>query len=118
MKRKLEPIGKQASQHRHLLIMVGPDITRRHGKNVVVVGADPCRTAGDGSRVEIVSSRDQQLQRVVLFDKPIRSLHGNEAAALWLGIYRLDGRHFKRVEFRARGRGLRQHSTSGNSQRG
>ena len=55
MKRKLEPFGQQASQHGHLLIVVGPDLTRSDGKDVVVVGADPCRTTRDGSGVQCLN---------------------------------------------------------------
>ena len=58
---------------------LGSDLTRCKGGDVIAIGTSPRRAAGDGSRIKIVSRRNQQREGIVLHDEAMRALHDNEA---------------------------------------
>src|ERR1035441_7095955 len=101
MEVEAEPVCKEIAQHRHLLVARGPNLAGGDGNNVIVIGFYPCRSAENGSRIEIIGCCDEQLEGVVLLNKTTAALHDDVAAGLGIGSHRLDGRDFKRVETRA-----------------
>jgi hypothetical protein len=109
MERQFESVGQKLAHHRHLLLQVGPDFTWWFGKNIVMVGLDPRRAAGDRPGSKVVGRLHQGLQRMILGEK-LMTLHHN-VPAFEVRLRRLDRRHFKRIEFRAHGRRLREHYT-------
>src|SRR5579862_3310505 len=111
MKIKLKPVGQELAQHRHLLVKIGLDVTRRRGNNIEEVGIGPSRPARDGPRRETISSRNQLLQGKALRVESIDALHPDEPAAR-IGRGWLDRRDLERVERGSRGRGLREYPSS------
>ena len=102
MEVEAEPVCKEIAQHRHLLVARGPNLAGGDGNNVIVIGFYPCRSAENGSRIEIIGCCDEQLEGVVLLNKTTAALHDDVAAGLGIGSHRLDGRDFKGVELWSR----------------
>jgi hypothetical protein len=120
MKDELEAVGKERAEHGHLLVVIGAQVARSDGNNVVVVGRDPGWSARDGFGTEIVCGSDEQLQGVVLADEAVDALHDEVSAGFGIVLDRLDSGYFKGVEFWARrgqrGWGLRKDGGCGKSQ--
>src|SRR2546429_5634523 len=97
MEGELKSFAQELAQHRHLLIEIRLDVTRRRGKNVVAVGIGPRRSAGDSSRAEAIGGCYQRIQREAFGIEPVDALHP-DVPAQRSGIDWLDGRDFERVE--------------------
>ena len=95
----LEAVREQFAEHRHLLGEIGPELARRFGQNIVVVGIDPIGAARDNSRCQIVGRGHQGFQGVIPGHE-FSAFHADKSACLPVGRSGFDGGYVKLVECR------------------